>query len=416
MIPYVQPAALRAASIDLTPYLPTVYYDESELPGLVVLDVTNVAKRSLIPDQAALERARQVREAIGLGDVPFMTLNPDMAMSYNLPRGIPWTAFPILSDARFKFEKSDKNAIPVAWLSPEGKARFHYNISLEVALKSVSIVAILGDDSFNLHLSRVFLERYADLDRVSLFRSLPGREVERLDRDYLEALGARGSLDSRFHYSYAINAHAIGAKALAPFLAVSSVDEDALKRRGFKPYDAKFDKAPKRAHKELLEATGLFQWPATLQILYALGRKGDIPWTLPRDIYWDVTPTGYRELAPACACLFRVRDKDVYLWTGTGKHEPKEISTNWLGYLMSRLIFAGFVEFHPNKDAVRLADSGRAFLAALPKDCEDPDVLCRWKGIEPEKSGPAMDAWQIRFFRKMKTTVNRMGVRDEAPG
>ena len=47
------------------------------------------------------------------------------------------------------------------------------------------------------------------------------------------------------------------------------------------------------------------------------------------------------------------------------------------------------------------------FLDKLPKDCEDPDVVGRWIGLDVAKAAPSMDAWLLRFFRKMKVAANK---------
>lgn len=98
-------------------------------------------------------------------------------------------------------------------------------------------------------------------------------------------------------------------------------------------------------------------------------------------------------------------------WVGSGKYKVKYDLRDEIGWVFSNAQVFGLVEFE--KDGkLRLTDAGEAFLDIMHADNYDPDAFLRF--IDPEtKTMPIsevdrIDAWMMRFFKKMKTKVSAL--------
>lgn len=403
MTPYVQPAALRAASIDLSPYLFSGK-PKRRLPKLIVLDGSEELRR-LGPKQTpeAVARATAIRGQLGLDGVSLMTLNPDGKFGYHWPKGIPWTAFPILSKARYR--PFGVKGYPT-WEPGSVQPISLPEITLEECLAAAETVVITDGSDFHLDRSRIFLSQHPDIDRITIFRQMPDGTLEALDQDQFGALGPRSSLSERFEYSYEINFRAIGGKILSPMFEGFSVDYDTLERQGFE-VSRRASETPRRRFLSEDRSFGFLSYPESLQVLYILRKKGSVPWEMPHEaVAWKIS----ERRALAVSSLVHVIGMGVesaFFWVGTGKYAPVQINHGWLGWLVTDLLRTGLMEFAPGGDSVRLSPIGTAFLNKLPKDCEDPDIVGRWQGLDAVTAAPSMDAWLLRFFRKMKVAANK---------
>ena len=97
-------------------------------------------------------------------------------------------------------------------------------------------------------------------------------------------------------------------------------------------------------------------------------------------------------------------------WCGTGKYAPQPISDK-LSRAPLRFLRMRLVDYDSRGKTISLSDKGHRFLDMLHPDCEDPDVLLRWRGEDGHfKDGveQSCDDWIMRFFSKMKTRINEI--------
>ncbi len=97
-------------------------------------------------------------------------------------------------------------------------------------------------------------------------------------------------------------------------------------------------------------------------------------------------------------------------WRGTGKYAPLPVSDK-LARAPLRFLRMRLVDYDSREKTISLSDKGHRFLDMLHPDCEDPDVLLRWRGEDGHfKCGvqQSCDDWIMRFFSKMKTRINEI--------
>jgi hypothetical protein len=59
-----------------------------------------------------------------------------------------------------------------------------------------------------------------------------------------------------------------------------------------------------------------------------------------------------------------------------------------------------------------ITERGQAFLEIIGPECEEPDVLGRWRdetGVIPRTAVAALDNWLLRFFGHLKERLARRG-------
>jgi hypothetical protein len=94
-------------------------------------------------------------------------------------------------------------------------------------------------------------------------------------------------------------------------------------------------------------------------------------------------------------------------WLGSGKYPSVNVAFAFDQFLVEALAL-GFVEVDCDKGGIGLSDNGQRLLDAVHPDNEDIDAICRWADPIMIERMEAVDAWVLRFFRKMKTRVNLM--------
>jgi hypothetical protein len=104
-------------------------------------------------------------------------------------------------------------------------------------------------------------------------------------------------------------------------------------------------------------------------------------------------------------------------WPGTGRHQAVAVSSSYPREIFGHLVAAGLVTVDGNGRA-GLTEVARRFLDHLHPDCEDPDIMVRWRdpvtGLIRNGAEPSVDAWTKRFFGRAKNKLDRSRVRPSA--
>lgn len=102
------------------------------------------------------------------------------------------------------------------------------------------------------------------------------------------------------------------------------------------------------------------------------------------------------------------RIEDGY-WLGTGKHPPADLLVaNIFQDFLAEAVGLGLIRYEKDSERASITETGLALLDLMHPDNEDPDAVCRWAGPIPSERLEGADAWLMRFFRKMKTRINRI--------
>jgi hypothetical protein len=376
-------------------------------------------------------------------DHPVHTHYAIPSIKKELPRGIPWHNFPVLSDPFYRIGPSTSSA-QWAWNPGESVVstnRFLLARAEAVAFKPVGDVKEIAEQAYKLaHL----LEKFeSEAEAIAVYR-----DDDTIDPVSLQALRQPMQDEMRFRYSYEVNWLAIAMKAFR-HLGLDKThpyNRFQVSRTGFRFM------APLM---RIYEAANLTD-PLALQWLFKLRRIGsfDIAYayetlkeearleaehgpfdvlnhdetgkiTLPRcenatlirtenfghcllvskDLVRDDQFADYcerltkdakirwREIAlPSRAIhelngrfqgnserFFALDGSDQGLWTGTGKHRPYSFSEK-LAAAARYFVDVGLVKFEEESETVSLSETGHRLLDLLHPDCEDPDVILRWTG------------------------------------
>ncbi|MCS4088772.1 hypothetical protein [Rhizobium sp. BK176] len=361
-----------------------------------------------------------------------------------MPRHVPWTMFPLVSEPYFEYKAVENDfhgrankifpdpgpaltepaeiieRFEVLALEPES---FHYG-----PLGMNDHLLRLGKmlESFSTDKQTIFVRAtgWADpeTEEVALggnpncmitfthhrFRQTTVDEILRRVRPY-------GIL----MYSYRINFQAIAMKALRAARVgygkpdiIDHIDgvHQSTKKRGWKRPAHKYDYNHYwrvfphivdgwKALNDGLVPDGL-DHPFALQLLYALRKIGPISCSDGLNS-WD----GHHHLFQAL--LPRIEDSHSATWHGTDKYAPLEYGGD--KRIEASLIASGLVDIDQQTLTLSINEIGQRFLDYLHPSCEDPDVILRWMGPDGFfKAGTedSVEEWVTTHFRKMKTRVN----------
>ena len=353
-----------------------------------------------------LREVRQARSAAGLlpSDASAF-LNPQRLLSWDLPRGVAWTDYPIVAMPAYEMRRHP--LIPVH--SPDGSVQPQCPVG-NLPEKVGVVLVHLPQDALNR--GNRFSEGTADwLSKAMAVVLAMGAASETVlvagakvvgGLPELRDLSGLGEPMLRFCYSYKANFIAIAGKALEH--ALSTPDSEALSlHQALFPApwrdDPRLDAAILDAVRKRKLAPGAVH-PYALQVLYGLRRRGRVP--LTRDtVDWRERNDSWR------TDLAYLGDKDG-LWRGTGKYDPIRFQGTLVDDISYEL--AHLMLVRKDGKSLGLSQNGEAFLDALHPDCSDPDLPMRWRGWPlTGDDQEAMDAWIRRVFRKMKKGVNEVG-------
>lgn len=336
-------------------------------------------------------------QAMGHEEIDVEGTLTESLLTEAFPRGVAWTDFPVVSAPFYRLDRR------------HGR----YNImSLPTELESYDDFVVEAQDNRDDTIRHHYLAGYV------LSRGLPAEHRQNIwivdDANVLMRtkpadLMVAASVHRMFDYSYVFNFKAIGMKAL---VAAMSVPVPAREDAGY--IHEKASRYPILKDVNLLleinntslSDTGKaiqagIRRPMFLQLLYALRRAGtsDASYFLRDGISpWLTTPS-----------MSEVTSDGRY-WRGTGKYPAARIDPLDRIRVEAALFMLGLVDIDRDKAQTHLTARGEAFLDMLHPDCNDPDVMCRWRPegssiIMPEH-GNAVREWLTRYFRKMKTRVN----------
>jgi hypothetical protein len=316
-----------------------------------------------------------------------------LAMPSVYPRDVMWTMFPIVSDP---------------WWTTENRAS-------EIA--QADHIVFLENPNSSRHANEMAAYRFAwgvrQLgfgDRVFLVLSSDQKTFESRS---IESLMAPAAGTMRMDYSYLVNFSAIAGKALRHVLdggeLLSGADLERLGKitfcEGTFANNHIYGLDTKLATNGMISSLGK---PFVLQWLYALRKKGCL------DLAGRITEGDgrFRLRGPLLEGLLKQGDASSWLWEGTGKYAPQPVGDRNESGHSPNLVEYGLVDVDIGKAVARLTDRGHRFLDLMHPDCEDPDVVLRWAdpatGLVDARHLQAVHDWNMRFFSKMKTRVNKI--------
>lgn len=327
-----------------------------------------------------------------------------------LPRDLPWTRFPVVSDPWFVFK-------PVCPQSYQAIPRLQFG-DVGIPLEMVDIFPAYDAYGIELRRSRqdplafcstlfriaTLIDKFGDPAAPVFLKIIDGAEEGNLDGewtrvDIAEILTAHHAYAS-FLYSYDLNFRAMTTRALRAATDWKEFDrKQGLIREDDGPWDGVWNTA-----RAALEAGAAFRAghhptalsnPLTLQFLYKLRRVGGT--TLVQSGKHAYLLDGL---------YHKMEDGKTIAWEGSGKHPPLATSS----VSGSTLAGCGLLDVDFQTGIVTLSAAGERFLDILHPDCEDPDVLLRW--LDPETgfvrpdAARSMDDWVMKHFLKMKPRLN----------
>jgi hypothetical protein len=137
--------------------------------------------------------------------------------------------------------------------------------------------------------------------------------------------------------------------------------------------------------------------PLTLQVLFALARRGTVDTRASLGLYRGEE---VEKDVPSLYSLYVRNEAEEWCWGGSGAYAPYPV--DYVAGLEFALFDAGLVELDAEAETVSITQEGRDFLAAFPPECEDPDVILRWAdkttGLIHERHAEACDLWVAAFF------------------
>ena len=321
------------------------------------------------------------------------------------PRGVPWTEYPLWSAPYFK-----------------GKPWKPCNEGMDSGFAAVPRdeegTAQNATDSYTAGWMISRMMEPNDLRPVWIITEADTRRTNPDD------LMHPASAEMAFRYSYKVNSLAIAARAVHAALEVLVPDE----------YIGRL--TIRRNHGD---GTIISPWvgtcredeqvrhicdPYTIQFLYALRKAGRCslgvatPWTKE---YEGSLRCRNIQLHDSCLAssikglpvVTRGVDNSYPLWVGSGRHAPAALGPRF--DLEVSLLGAWLIDVD-DAGTLGVTARGERLLDLLHPDCEDPDVLCRWRTPSRHPGDPqtyiaaehmeAVKAWTLRHFRKMKASIN----------
>lgn len=365
----------------------------------------------------------------------------------SMPRHIPWTMFPVVSEPFFEFKavvsryRNDRDQI----IFPDPGEGC---VEVGDIVERYEGFAVEPDSYFdgplgtNAHLLKLgyLLEQFATDNQPVYVRArgwtepetetifLGGDEnfpIEHTRDRYNQTTAGEITRRERPYavlmYSYAVNFTAIAMKALRAARhdadkpeIIDHIDQvgERKKRKNWKRPAHKADYEHYwRIFDHVSESWDTFNdglvpegldHPLALQMLYALRRSGPISCE-PYLNSWD----GHHHLLDGL--LPSLPDRNRPSWVGTGKYAPMDFGDS--KRIEAALIATGLVDIDQQHLTVSLSPIGEKFLDYLHPACEDPDVILRWMGddgfFKPD-SEDSVEDWLTKFFSKMKTKVNQI--------
>ena len=387
------------ASFDFAPFT----HEDAAAPVLHLLWAPREACLD-IPTPDTLEAILKARSAAELdGDSNSAWMDPGDWFDLSFPRGLDWKDYPVVGNPRFRaWRGMSVPSLRIVHGRPDtGRSYSQDELARVAGTVMLHLPKDLDSARFELRsraLDWVFLamevaKRFGGGARV-LTVGENGEPMAGLG--YLSDRASWHAPWARFHYSYALNFHAIAAKALERSLAVVDKDSQGLLNRASLGSYAP-DRSNAATARRVSQRIGIGQFadPLALQLLYDLRRRGGV------DLGMDVMRDGWK------ARLFPVSGDGRPQWTGSGRYEPRPLGSREAGGVVSALVLHHMLRFAGG--ALTVSDTGSAFLDMLHPDCEDPDVPLRWaRHPLSAEDREAMDAWIGRTFRKMKERVNRL--------
>ncbi len=320
-----------------------------------------------------------------------------------LPRGIPWTEFPIVCDPHYV------RAEPT-WGRDLSSGTVTLSRTIVDSIIAGQTTCFYDEAFFDTVLTdREILDgrfHAIQVHRMLLpgtpfYGRLKGEDKFTLhDPQALEAVTAGWH---RYRYSYRVNFRAIAFKALDHVLKRYPVPQfdlsSGLDKRHVRFYETGQKNYFERQRSYLDE-------PFSLQILFNILHASSLAqekmfkemWRLQRPF----------EFGTLEEFSFGPHIKSGY-WVGSGKPKAKLV----IHIELERVIFSartlGLIE-PEGTGRIKLTEAGEAFLDCMHTDNYDPDAFLRFMDPEtlsmPSSEIERIDAWMMRFFRKMKTKVN----------
>ncbi len=339
---------------------------------------------------------------------------PD-GIRHGIPRGLPWSRYPVtprpiwISSRSIRQDQDtveDERGDRVQWINPEVSQRLDNIKVIVVRRRSALGLEGASRSEHDYWLGQTLRVLQAELRHVPLV----GVEVGAPGFWYFPSWDAAISdlslafePSDRLRYHYTVNGGALFSRVF------SHLVDDAQKAYGL--------------------GQKLAEQPLILQMLYKIAREGCQCQRQPQvfarlDAEGKALPGNEVRWIPVGFPGFDILNdaplkREVYRgstlsWKGTGKYPPVTFHAQSVDWIFFRLCF-DFIEVSAHGLATA-TDFCRRFLAALPPDCEDPDILLRWRdpatGFIRPGSEPAVDAWTRRFFGKMKDKVDRVSWND----
>ncbi len=329
--------------------------------------------------------------------------DPADRLAWDLPRGLPWSAYPVVGCPRVVSRSGKYHRVGFGPYPNDG----HRGIDEAELFASLQHLFVhLPDD---LHSTcparrRVALKwaAYA-MDYVdALPASVPVTLVEGNrtvvgGRDELRRAAAAIAPWRRFEYCYAVNFGVIAMKALDACMAVPDPQAESLdyKLHHYSRKHPDEDVASRLIRSRLREHVCGILNPLWLQSLYALRRRQEVP----------VPFLGQCHIRRVHDSLATPEGFPFPAWIGTGRYPVRPLTSEETRSVGHGLLLTRTVA--PKGDALVLSETGARFLDALHPSGEDVDMPVRWAGRDLDAAdSEAMDRWIVRTFRKMKTRVN----------
>jgi hypothetical protein len=412
-----------------------------------VVDPQKQQKRVLIFTESFPDSASEAQIEYRLSKHLDHPVHPHYAIpsiGKELPRGIPWHNFPVLSDPFYRIGLSNSSA-QWAWSMDEmvSNNRTLLTKAQAVAFRPTGDGKAMAEQGYKLaHLLEKFESK---AETIAVYR-----EDDTIAPVSILALKQPMQDEMRFRYSYEVNWLAIAMKAfrhlgldkahphrrrqdsregvrfLAPLMriydAANLTDPLALqwlfKLRQIGSFDISYAYETVKAERRLEAEHGPFNVlnydesgksalarceNATLIRTENFGHCLLVSDDLVRDKYFadycerlaKDTKIRWREIALPSRIVhemngqfqgnserfFALDGNDQGLWTGTGKHRPYPFNDK-LAAATQYFVDVGLVKFEEESETVSLSEIGHRLLDLLHPDCEDPDVVLRWVGEE----------------------------------
>ena len=357
-------------------------------------------RRAAHPMEPSVLAPRSVAIALGVSEARCQALGVDEIMSVALPRNIPWHVYPVLSAPWFAIGAPERPDAARGALTPARVARmvdgFDAFVVSQATVEDDGLDSAVHRYHAGYLLSMIAEPGHGKPILLAAEGSLRPVTVETLMRDAEAHLG--------FHYSYSVNFAALSSKPLREAMRLRfSGGEKGL---SFRHTGVRRHVLPER-HGEADGAEARMAGPYALQFLYALRRSGSVD--ISKLLSLDPTRGGWS----VKGSWMRAEGLDCVsggLWFGTGRHTPAHVPDT---EGMDREVFAaGLVDADVRSGTLALTDRGERFLSLLHPDCEDADLLCRWRaGGSPLILGDhkaEADGWLTRFFQAMKAAADRL--------